>query len=447
VKRIVLPLALVLIGGFMSAPTLAAGADAEPTTSVQTRTPIKHFVAVMQQNHSFDNYFGTFPGADGIPSGACMPAEPPEPEPCIEPFAMGDRGRESLPASSKVFDAQYADGAMNGFVSALSTNGPTSDIAMGHYGADDIPYYWSLAERYVLFDRYFSSAKGGTMRNHMYWVTGTPGNPESELVPSAGFGDIPTIFDRLEQKGVSWKFYVQNYDPDRTFRTSGRRPVQVLRAPLLAFSRFVDDPELASHIVSLDEYYEDVQRGTLPAVSYVVTSGPSEQPPGGIKSGEALVRSVITALERSPAWPDAALMLSYDDWGGWYDHVAPPQVDEFGLGFRVPALLVSAYAKRGHIDHTPLEHTSMLKFIERNWGLEPLAARDAAANDFLSAFDFTQAPRPAEIIANDLRVASVKDTTRGIIYPAYGGAVILGVLLLVLAWIPSVRRRTRERPS
>ena len=120
--------------------------------------------------------------------------------------------------------------------------------------------------------------------------------------------------------------------------------------------------------------------GTLPAVSYIVPAGASEHPPGRIQAGERFVRSLLNALASSSSWKDSAFTWTYDDWGGWYDHVKPPQVDRYGYGFRAPALLVSAYARRGHVDHTQLDFTSILKFIEENWNLKPLAARDAAAN-------------------------------------------------------------------
>jgi phospholipase C len=141
---------------------------------------------------------------------------------------------------------------------------------------------------------------------------------------------------------------------------------------------------------------------------------------------------------RSYAWDSSAFLLVYDDWGGWYDHVAPPQVDEFGYGFRVPALLVSPYAKRGHIDSTVLDFTSIMKFIEENWGLEPVAERDANANNFLTAFDFTQPPRepafiPLERVIKEERI----EPRRYVIYAAYGGAIVLGVLMMIWTAIGS----------
>ncbi len=197
---------------------------------------------------------------------------------------------------------------------------------------------------------------------------------------------MPTIFDRLEEKKISWKFYVQNYEPKLNYRTvdqfPGNRGSQVIWVPLLMMDRFIDNPELSKHIVDLSEYYTDLQNGTLPAVAFIAPSGPSEHPPSSLQSGQRFVRGLIQALMRSDAWTSSAFLVAYDDWGGWYDHVPPPRVDEYGYGFRVPAFLVSPYAKKGYIDNTQLDYTSVLKFIQENHGLQPLAARDAKANSF-----------------------------------------------------------------
>ena len=291
--------------------------------SSRTTTPIKHFISVMQEMRSFDSYFGTYPKADGIPSGVCMPAPEVSGSPCVKPYAIGTARSRRMLDDRSAFEAQYAMGAMSGFVTGQSTRGVTNPLPMAHYVAGQLPYYWSLARNYVLFDRYFSSAGGGSLWNHLYWVTASPGNAEQEAVPAAGYGDLATIFDRLEAKGISWKFYVQDLDRAATFRTPGPTPTQVARVPLLAFARYLDDPELAKHIVPLDQYYEDLGRSALPAVSYIVASGPSETPPASVTNGQAFVRNVIAGLKRSSAWSSSALMLSYADWGGWYDHVPP----------------------------------------------------------------------------------------------------------------------------
>jgi phospholipase C len=421
-----------------------AEADSAPE-DLQTATPIKHFVVLMQENHTFDNYFGTYPGADGFPYGVKMIVDPEDPDSgYVEPWHIGSSSISDLGHSRAIFNEQYNNGKMNGFISALNRRNQDGKVSMGYYDDRDIPYYWNLADNYVLFDRFFSSTKEGSFSNHMYWVAGVcpTGQRGSEL--SEQLAKIPTIFDRLQEAGISWKFYVENYDPNITYRNLGEvgnRAAQVVWVPLLNFDRFLDDPELSSHIVDLDQYYTDLQEGTLPSVAYIIPSGASEHPPQYPASGQRFVRTLIQELMRSSAWDSSAFLLIYDDWGGWYDHVIPPQVDEYGYGFRVPGLLVSPYARKGYIDSTELDFTSVLKFIEENWRVEPLATRDAQANNFLSAFDFTQLPRQAELITLSRESESVvNNESSSVIYIAYGsGFLIFGLIIGYAFWRPTRR--------
>jgi len=424
-KRIARALALAAVISIIGAPVLAA--DPVPPT----KTPIEHLVLLMQENHSFDNYFGTYPGANGTPAGTCMPLDPTVPanKKCVKPFALGNRPVTDLGHNQRIFADQFRNGRMDGFIWAHRNSSGSGQLAMGYYNDKDLPYYWNIADNYVLFDRFFTSAAAGSVWNHMFWVTGGPGNPSEDGIPPGGFGKIPTIFDRLQAKGISWKFYIQNYDPKITYRTregKGDRGSQVVWAPLLAYDRYLDDPNLFSHIVSMDTYYTDLINGTLPAVSYLVPSGASEHPPGSIQAGERFVRTLINALMRSSSWSTSAFMWSYDDWGGWYDHVPPPKVDPYGYGFRAPALLVSPYAKKGFIDSTVMDFTSMLKFIENNWGLDPLAARDAKANSLDTAFDFKSPPRAPALLGNTRPGnGAPPEPNRLVLYVAY--AVALGL--------------------
>jgi phospholipase C len=434
-----------------AAAAYAALAPAAALAEPKPKTPIEHFLVLMQENHSFDNYFGTYPGANGIPPNACQPTRVTQPHGrCVRPFHLGNAAVQDLNHGQRVAIRQYAKGRMNGFVDAQRReSGNVEQIVMGHYDDRDIPYYWNLADEYVLFDSFFSSALGGSVGNHMYWVTGTPGNPRGDFIPADGFHQT-TIFDRLEEKGISWKFYVQNYDPEINFRNRaiGDRGSQVVWVPLLDYARFLDDPKLSKRIVDLSEYYRDLERGTLPAVAYMAPSGSSEHPPGNIRAGERFVRTIINSLMRSRYWAKSAFMWTYDDWGGWYDHVPPPRVDRHGYGFRVPALLVSPYAKRGHLEHTQLDFTSILKFIERNWGLEPLAERDRKANSIGSAFDFSQGARKPKFLAAHRVRAPTAEPRRAPIYGAYTLALAITALVVAAAAFggrPSRRWRARSR--
>jgi phospholipase C len=408
--------------GLLAAALMVAGpAAAEPTPA----TPIEHFVVLMQENHSFDNYFGTFPGADGIPRDTCMPLPGRASRShCVRPFRLGGRTVPDLPHDAVTHRIQYARGAMDGFVRGASARRQRPEPSvMGFYGSRDLPFHWSAAREYVLFDRFFAAAPGGSVANHLYWLTGTGGG-HGGRIPEEGFGNLLTIFDRLEESGVSWKFYVQDFDPRLTIADgSADRSTQAVRVPLLNFPRVVHDRKLFSHIVDLDEYYEDLERGTLPAVAYIAPAGGSEHPPGGVAPGQTLVRTLVNALARSEAWRSSAFMWTYDEWGGWFDHVRPPR----GRGFRVPALLVSPYARRGFVDSTPLDHTSILRFIEDNWRLTPLAARDERARGLKQAFDFAGHPREPRIIAGGLVSTSRESPRRWLIYLLYGAAVMLAV--------------------
>jgi phospholipase C len=423
--------------------TASAGApgravDTSPASTLTTTTPIKHVINLMQENHSFDNYFGSYPGVDGVPAGLCMPKDPNNlAGGCVRPHHIGNEPIADLGHNAKVYNAELNGGKMNGFVSAFGSQGiQNPNEAMGYYDDRDIPWYWNVADNYVLFDRNFTSAHGGSISNHMFWVTGQAGIAANatEVLPKGGF-NVPTIFDHLQKAGVSWKFYVQNYDPTITFRNraKGDRGAQVVWVPLLAYARYLDDPELFKHIVPMEQYYDDLAHGALPAVSYMVPSGASEHPPGSIAAGEAFVRTLVTSLQRSTAWSSSAFMWSYDDWGGWYDHVRPPSVDAFGYGFRAPMLLVSPYAKTGYVDHHVADFTSQLAFIEKNWGVPALSKRDAGAYPLTDAFDFAAAPRSPEVISAARHVIAPQPPRRNVVYLAYSAALLIFLSVVTAA--------------
>jgi phospholipase C len=426
----------------------APAADAAQPTR-EANTPIEHFIVIMQENHSFDNYFGTYPGADGIPEGTCMPVDPFDESntECVEPFLIGTNDVELADPdhSVRTHELQVNEGKMNGFVYALTNRNQDGRLAMGYYDDTHIPYYWNLADEFVLFDKYFTSYAGGSLENHFYWTSAFRGIDET----GTAIQDAPTIFDRLQEAGVTWKFYVQNYDPNLTIRTVDQYPSnrasQIIWAPILRLDRFIDDPELNKNIVDLSQYYEDLKNGTLPQVAYMVPSGPSEHPPSNIQSGMRFVKTLIQMLTQSDYWEKSAFLLVYDDWGGWYDHVPPPQVDDYGYGMRVPAIMVSAFAKKGYVDSTHLDFASILKFIEYNWDLEPLQERDANANTFLDAFDFSQPPRERRFVPLERDDGTPKpEPNRGVIFLIYGSALGLAALFIAFTVIWT-RRPPRQR--
>jgi phospholipase C len=442
-------LASLFILSTLIVPLFGTTREAAAQSENEPNTPIEHFIVVMQQNHTFDNYFGTYPGANGIPEGVCVPTSLANPADgsCVAPFEITTHSVSDLSHSDAVFQGQFQDGKMNGFVDALNRLNQDGPLSMGYFTETHIPFYWNLADQYVLFDNYFSSAHTGSITNRMFWVSGRPGS-EFNRIPEGGFRNIPTIFDKLQERGISWKFYIKDYDPTLNYRSLEQLdflPPQVQWVPLLSMDRFLDDPELSSRIVDLDEYYNDLENGTLPAVSYVLLLGATEHPISDLSLGERATRTMLQTLMHSDAWKSSAFFITYDDWGGWYDHVPPPQIDERGYGFRVPSMLVSPYARMGYIDHTLLDHTSILKFIEENWNIPPLALRDAKANNLTSAFDFSMAPRPPIFISANRVVPEPRiEPRRIVIYAAYGAAMLFAFLIFARAY---ATREVLPRPS
>jgi phospholipase C len=365
---------------------------ANPVAAPTPTTPIQHVVVLMQENHTFDNYFGTYPGADGIPAGVCMPRVPADPSAgCVNSYHLPSHRTIDLSHGTDVANLALNGGKLDGFVYAQNKRNLPGETAMGYYDGSDLPFYWNLASSSVLADRFFSSDAGGSKENHLYWVAAQSGGA---AVPEAGY-TFDTIFDRLQAAGVDWKFYVQNYDPTITFRnlTGAPQDSQTIWVPLLNFARYLDDPVFSKRIVDVSQYHADLAAGTLPAVAFIAPSGASEHPPGDVSIGQVYGTSLITALMQSSSWSSSLFVLTWDDWGGWYDHVPPPQVDANGYGMRVPALFVSPYAPPGRIDSTTYDFTSILRFIEDNWELQPMTARDAAANSVGTALDFSGPPR------------------------------------------------------
>jgi phospholipase C len=420
-------LALGLTAAWPPPPASAALAAAAP----RARTPIGHFVMLLQQGHSFDNYFGGYPGADGIPPGVCMPVLPAHPaRGCVRPYPLGDTNNRRLDHSRKTALRQDHHGRLDGFVAALRVRHQDGAVAMGHHTRAELSFHWNVADQYVLFDRFFGAALDGDAYDRGYWLAGRP-----------QLGDGPTIFDRLQARGISWKFYVANYDP----RLNASTPPAARNAhwarvvhdvPVLGVPRFVADPRLFARVVDLRQYVADLRDGTLPAVSFVVDHGASEAPPGSLEVGQRSVRSLVNALMRSSAWPTSALLYTYDNWGGFYDHVTPPKVDPYGDGFRVPALLISPWARTHHVDHTQLDHTAGIAFIERNYGLAPLAGRDAHARTIDGALDFHQAARPPSLVAftqPGIAPPLLKRPRTALLYSLYATALATALLVLAVA--------------
>jgi len=406
--------AVVLAGHSLASPTLRL--------DVAQIHRIRHVVIVMQENRSFDSYFGTFPGADGIPHGVCVP-DPMLPGTCIRPFHDPSDINYGGPHSLSNAVADINGGAMDGFVSQAEqgskcqTGNPNCSPCkatlrpghhhrcvdvMGYHDAREIPNYWTYAKRFVLQDHMFEPNASWSLPQHLYLVSewsaycsdplnafscrGTLQRPNRDENPppnAAGdrFGNPNTgqlhyawtdITYLLHKHSVSWRYYVsRGSEPDCRDAASPTCPpvpqgpqTPGIWNPLPSFTDVAQDRQ-EHNIQPLSSFFKAAGRGALPAVSWVVpNSRDSEHPPASVSAGQAYVTRLINSLMRSPDWKSTAIFLSWDDWGGFYDSVVPPYVDPYGYGLRVPGLVISPYARRGYIDHQILSHDAYNKFIE-----------------------------------------------------------------------------------
>lgn len=347
----------------------AATAPRRRAVSPVPSIPIQRIVIVLQENHTFDNYFGTYPGADGTAGKTiCLPNLPGNPN-CVSPTRAPAATPVSLSHDWSTAHAAYDGGKMDAFVTAEGNAG-----TMEYFDRTDLPRYWAAADRYTLCDRYFTSAMTESLPNHLFLVAGTCGGIEDDNVPASL--PFPSIFERLDAVGVSWKVY--------GFTTWFRNFAYVQKTPT-AQKRFASGNAFAT----------DLKAGSLPTVSWIIGApGGSEHPPADVRIGQnSVADDIINPLGSSPYWGDLAVFVTWDDYGGFFDHVPPPQVDAFGYGFRVPCLVVSPYARPGFVDSTVRDHSSILRFVEDRFGVAPLSTRDAAADGFAGAFDFAHPGR------------------------------------------------------
>ncbi len=365
--------------------------------------PINHILIACQENRTFDEYFGYYPraGKYGLPANYSQPdgnGGTTTPYHFFLPLSLSPNH------SWQDIHNEWHKGAMNGF---YTTDG--SD-AMGYYDGSDLPYYYALADYFTLCGNYFCSLLGPSTPNRLAQISGTSGGNTTNTV-NRGTLNWPTIVDLLDKYHITWKCYNLGLGTGTSLEDYN---------PLVFFKRWQNDPRLN---FSDDDYQNDLNKGTLPQVSFLVTEDLiSEHPPADIQMGQKEMSEVINSLIASPLWKSSALFLTYDEGGGYFEHVAPPQVDAYGLGMRVPMLVVSPWVRRGYVSGQLYEHASVLKFIERRFGLPTLASvnhqfdtstpgtNNDAANgkatgpaapprdrlsqlgDFYEAFDFTQNP-------------------------------------------------------
>jgi phospholipase C len=444
-------------GGSSTAPGPTPTVVAQGGAGASGIHKIQHMVVIMQENRSFDQYFGTYPGADGIPRlgdrfTVCVPD--PANGSCVNPYHDPNDRTGGGPHGSSNASADINGGKMDGFVGQAEkglkgcvqsvdpncTYSAQTDV-MGFKDARDIPNYWAYAQNFVLQDRLFQPNASWSFPQHLYMVsewaarcsqTNDPMScvtnidaPGSPMVGGAGKinGDNQaarnfawtSLTYLLYKNQISWRYYVaEGLQPDCEDDAAVCPPKQQkvgtpdIWNPLPGFTDVRADGQL-SDVQTIDHFYADAKAGTLPAVSWIVPNGVvSEHPPALVSAGQTYVTTLINSIMQTPAWSSTAIFLTWDDWGGFYDHVAPPVVDSAGYGLRVPGLVISPYARQGYIDHQTLSQDAYVKFIEDDFlggaRLDPktdgrpdsrpdVRENDPQLGNLVSDFDFNQPPR------------------------------------------------------
>ena len=409
---------------------------------------INHLVVVYMENHSFDNLCGEFKGVNGIknarkgnfvqvdedgkryqylpeiPRNNAFPTNLPNKLFNIDQYVPSDKKTPDVTHRFFHNQLQINGGKMDKFAAYNDSKG----LAMGYYSTKKLPLY-PLAKRYTLCDNFFQSVFGGSYFNHVYLISAAvpvwPGAPEAliakvddsgrmikdgivtpdgyvvnhvlsrnkpyppksdtaQLLPSQ---TMPTIGDRLSEKGISWAWYSEGWDDAVAERKNN---FAYNHEPFLYFANYEEGTEGRKHMKDQNDFINAAKEGTLPSVSFVKPGGGNDEHPGSsdVYSSEQLAVKLINAVLEGPNAKDALVILTYDEFGGYFDHVPPPVVDRWGPGSRIPAIIIGPFAKTATVDHTQYETVSILSFIEHRWGIAPLADRDKNANPVRKALIF-----------------------------------------------------------
>jgi len=474
---------------------------------------IKHVIIIMQENRSFDSYFGTYPGADGIPMKNGTPAVcVPDPKSgCTRPYHDKTDINGGGPHAEVNAVADVNAGRMNGFIRQRDAAQKTCHIAddpacaatgtpdvMGYHTAAEIPNYWTYAKDFVLDDHMFEPVKSWSLPDHLYMVSAwsakcrnrSPMSCVTNIVGPYGVNKFQQAVDRELRRGktsidfawtditwllyahhISWSYFVQagiqpDCDNDAAETCDAvRQNVETpgIWDPLPLFGDVQSDHQL-HNIRTLGSYFHEAKDGTLPAVSWIVPSGTnSDHPPASVHWGQAYVTALINAAMKSPDWDSTAIFLGWDDWGGFYDHVVPPAVDQEGYGLRVPALTISPYARPGYIDHQTLSSDAYLKFIEDDFlngaRLNPetdgrpdrrpdVREDEPILGNLAQDFNFSQPPRAPVLLATNPPTDSPSIPAYFVTSPACRGCTTVLDGMSGSAGLPmTVPRRVREKAA
>jgi phospholipase C len=366
----------------------------------QPDQPIQHVVVIMQENRSFDNLFHAFPGADTVDSGMLHGRSIP-----LRPTPLGNG--PDLDHTHTGWWRQWDGGKMDNFASDASSK--TAAVAYSYIDRSETVPLWTLAKQYTLGDRMFQSNTGPSFVAHQYMIAGQSGgtseNPtgnvwgcdakpdaRAALIGPNGTDrpgvypcfDYKTMADLLDAKGITWRYYAPGTD-DVFFILSAYQAIRHIRFGA-DWHEDVTSPET--------RVLTDIADGRLAQVTWIVPAFNNSDHPGAPAQGPDWVASIVNAIGASKYWNNTTIFVAWDDWGGFYDHVPPPQMDEMGLGFRVPVIVVGPYAKRGYVSHVTHESSGFLRYIEEVFGLPSLGTRDATADDFHDCFDYSQPATP-----------------------------------------------------
>lgn len=374
-------------------------------------TPIQHVVIIVKENHSFDSIFGTMAGVDGATSGLDSHGN-------VIPLGHAPDSTVNFSHTWSAFIRNIDKGKMDGW--NLDPSCSTYKCYVQYYQTD-IPNYWAYAQNYVVADEFFSSLNGPSYPNHQYLIAGNsggavnnpfqpPGAPKTQGGPRWGCDagpetkvqiynpatkkssyvfpcfDYQTLGDVLDGAGLSWRYY-SDVAGTSGYIWSAYDAIQHIRYGL----------DWLNNVQDQKNFVQDALSGNLPAVTWLVpTWQTSEHPPMSMKKGENWTVQQVNAIMQSPQWCSTVIFLLWDDPGGFYDHVAPPGLDPYGAGIRVPLIIISPFAGPG-IYHETATLDSLLAFVEANWALPPLTQRDATANNLMGAFNFP-ASRPPLVL-------------------------------------------------
>jgi phospholipase C len=377
--------------------------ETDRVARIDTRWPIKRVVYLMLENRSFDHAFGRFPGVNGNTVGVDAGKEVPL-----------IRAPQWLPADLPHSYSGCIENINGGRMDGFSQDEVSAYFAYSQQREEDAPNYWRLASDFVLCDNFFASALGPSHANHLFmiagqsggvfdepvgWVTGQKGvswgcdakegayimvkDESGKLSRHSTCFEFPTVGDQLTDRGVDWAYYSAQAGQPGYFWNAFN-----------AIGHIFHTDQWARHIRPVDRLLEDISAGNLPSMTWITPRMElSEHPPYSTCFGQSWVTQIVNGIMRSPMWPGVAIFITWDEWGGFYDHVPPPSIDQIGLGIRVPMLVISPYARRGYIDDGLGEFSTPLRLVADNWGLPYLTDRIRRTHNFAHVFDFKRRPR------------------------------------------------------